>query len=141
MREPGVAFKFQVLIDGVELAIAQVSGLALAADKATLVWEDDRGTGVGRRFSATPLPPTVVLRRPLDGSRLLFDWRREALAGKPALRDVEIVQLDRAGKEPVARWRLRGCFPLRWGGPSFDALAGAVAFEELELVCAELEWV
>jgi len=141
VREPGVAFKFQVLIDGAELSITQVSGLALAADKATLVREEDRGTKAGLRFSATPLPPCIVLRRALDGSRDLFDWRREAVAGEPALRDVEIVQLDRAGLAPVARWRLRGCFPLRWGGPCFDARAGAAAFEELELACAELEWV
>lgn len=141
MREFGVAFNFQVLVAGKELALSHVRGLALEADPATLTREADRGTAEGFRFAAKARPTTVVLRRTVDGSRELFAWRKEALDGKPALRDVDILQLDRLGEKPVAHWRLRGCWPLRWSGPELDAIAGGVAYEELELVCAGVDWI
>jgi len=41
----------------------------------------------------------------------------------------------------VQRWQFIDCWPCRWSGPTFDALAGAVALEEVELRYARLVWL
>jgi hypothetical protein len=38
-------------------------------------------------------------------------------------------------------WRLVGALPIRWSGPTFNALAGDVAMEELELTFEDLVWL
>lgn len=106
---------------------------------------------VGRLSSETDmrLPPqershrfdTVILRRALSSSTELYDWRREILGGKDGRRAVLIHQLDAAGGGVVNSWRLEGAWPCRWSGPSFDAAATDIAFEELELAYEDLEWL
>jgi hypothetical protein len=84
---------------------------------------------------------TVTLRRALTGTTELFDWRRAIAAGKPDRRAVIIQQLDRADGSVVNAWQLEQAWPVRWTGPGFDALAGVVACEELELAFDDVTWL
>lgn len=85
--------------------------------------------------------PTLVLRRPLGPSHELFDWFGLSMASAlVATRDVGICQLDRAGTSILQCWVAREARPVRWRGPSFDALAVEVAEEELELTYERLDW-
>lgn len=83
--------------------------------------------------------PTLVLRRALGSGRELFDWYEQALRDPKDVRDVAICQLDGA-ERLVNCWLARRARPVRWRGPSFDALSLEVAEEELELVYERLEW-
>jgi hypothetical protein len=84
---------------------------------------------------------TVVLRRALSTSTELFDWRRRILGGRDDRRDVTIEQLDAAGGPAVNAWRLERAWPCRWSGPGFNALASAVAIEEIEPAFDDLTWL
>jgi phage tail-like protein len=128
---PRLAAAFRVEIDGREIGIARVSGLALA--------EEAGGPGDGKR--AGPAPLRVTLTRALDGDRRLYDWRREAAEkGEAAARRVAVRQLDPATGAPLAAFVLEG-WPVAWTGPEFDANAGGLAWESLEILAHDLIWL
>jgi hypothetical protein len=119
---------FQVLIGDREIGFAQVGPL-------TSVTGTDPAAERGPRFAP------VVLRRALTTSTELYDWRRQIVAGKDERRDVTIRQLSAPGGKVVNAWRLVRAWPSRWSGPSFDAMRGDVAVEELELEFDDLVWL
>jgi T4-like virus tail tube protein gp19 len=119
---------FAVLIGDREVGFCDVGPLTSATD---LEAPDDRH---GHRFAP------IVLRRALSSSTELYDWRRAILTGKRDRRDVTIRQLSAPGGSVVNSWRLVGAWPSRWSGPSFNALANDIAFEELELTFDDLLW-
>jgi phage tail-like protein len=119
---------FEVVIGDRETGFAQVGPLESVTDSI------EGGERV-HRFA------TVVLRRALTTSTELFDWRRRVVGGKDERRDVTIRQLSAPGGRVVNAWRLVGARPSRWTGPSFDAMRGDIAFEELELEFDDLVWL
>ena len=120
---------FEVLIGDREIGFAEVSPLSSETD---LDAPPDRRA---HRFA------TVVLRRALTQSSELYDWRKGIVEGKDDRRDVTIRQLSAPGGEIVNSWRLVGARPLRWSGPTFNALADDIAYEELELTFEDLSWL
>ncbi len=84
--------------------------------------------------------PGLVLRRALGAGRELFDWYDHAARDPKDARDVAICQLDGAGSRVLNCWIARRARPVRWRGPTFDALALEVAQEELELAYERLDW-
>jgi phage tail-like protein len=119
---------FEVAIGDRELGFAEVGPLTSGTELA----EDGE---VVAAFSP------VVLRRALTTSTELYDWRRNVVAGKDDRRDVTIRQLSAPGGRVVNTWRLVRSWPVRWSGPTFDAMRAAIAFEELELAFDDLVWV
>jgi len=118
---------FRVLIGDREIGFSQVG---------TLTSKGDPPTGdEPRAFD------TVVVRRALTRSTELYEWRRRVADGDADLRDVTIQQLEAAGGSIVNSWRLVDAWPCRWSGPAFDALENAIAYEEIELVFADLVWL
>lgn len=138
---PTLTLNFRVTIANRELAIARISPLELAADPDGLKQLAGASRSGSPVWAAPVAPGRIVLARAVDGDRTLFDWRREAIDGKPAVRTVSIRQLDRAAKTVVNTWQLANAWPLRWTGPAFDALDGGIAFEEIELVFTDLNWM
>jgi hypothetical protein len=120
---------FVVLIGDKEFGFAEVGPLTSATD-----------------FDAPDRKPAhhfapVVLRRAVGTTTDLYDWRRAIVAGKQDRRDVVIRQLSAPGGRVVNAWRLVKAWPSRWSGPSFNALVGDVAFEEVELMFDDLLWL
>ena len=120
---------FEVLIGDRELGFAEVSppssytDLDVSADRPAHLYE------------------TVVLRRAMTSSTELYDWRRHIVDGRDDHRDVTIRLLSAPGGAVVHAWRLVGAWPSRWSGPSLDALANEIAWEELELTFEDLVWL
>jgi phage tail-like protein len=83
----------------------------------------------------------VTIRRALDQSQALFEWRSAVVAGQPDTRDVTIQLLDSPGGQPVQTWILHDAWPLSWSGPVLDALVPGVALEQAELAYARLQWL
>jgi phage tail-like protein len=119
---------FRVVIGGLEVGCSSVSGLASESEPS-----DDRAAG-------NPRLRNVVLRRAVDGSKDLWAWRQAVVDGKEDRRDVAIEHLDDLGERVVNAWTLHEAWPCRWSGPSFDAIAGGVAMEEVELSYLRLTW-
>jgi phage tail-like protein len=119
---------FEVEIGDREIGFAQVGPLASVTDAS-------ESREPVHRFAP------VVLRRALTTSTELYDWRRQIVGGRDDRRDVTVRQLSAPGGKVVNAWRLVRAWPSRWTGPSFDALRGDIAFEELELTFDDLVWV
>jgi phage tail-like protein len=83
-------------------------------------------TGLLLEPGATPAA-TVTLRRGVTSDRTLLEWARN-----PAPRRVTITVLD-ARNEPASRYVLLEARPIRWTGPTLNALSAAIAIEELVL--------
>lgn len=75
---------------------------------------------------------TVTLRRGVSSDGALLDWARN-----PEPRRVTITLLD-ARNEPASRYVLLEARPVRWTGPTLDALSAALAIEELVLSADDL---
>ena len=80
---------------------------------------------------ATPAA-TVTLRRGVSSDGALLEWARN-----PEPRRVTITLLD-ARKQPARRYVLLQAQPVRWTGPTLNALSAAVAIEELVLSAEDL---
>ncbi|MDZ7781018.1 MAG: phage tail protein [Gemmatimonadota bacterium] len=133
-----VAAHFTVEIAGIPISCTRVSGLELASQVDELSRKEDPGDPERVLWSAPACPGRLLLTRALDGDRTLYEWRREALSGKPAIRQVVIGHLESAGGRTLYTWKITSAWPLRWAGPRYDALHGDIALEELELVFDDL---
>ncbi len=121
---------FRVAVDGVELACSHVGPIVSEDAPAPA------GDGAQR-----PALRGLVLRRAVGADDRLFAWRRAAAEGRAEPREVLVHLLDRPGGEPVVAWRLCAARPVRWSGPTLDALAARVAEEEIELRFQRVEWL
>ena len=83
---------------------------------------------------------SVVLRRAVSQDRRLFEWYREAAQEKARDYSLSVVQLDAPDGVAVNIWRFERARPVRWTGPHFDALANAIAMEELEVRYRSIAW-
>lgn len=119
---------FVVLIGGREFGFAEVGPLTSATDPTAPDGQH------GHHFAP------IVLRRALTTGTDLYDWRRAIVSGKKDRRDVIIRQLSAPTGKVVNSWRLVGAWPSRWSGPSFNALSGDIAMEEIELTFDDLLW-
>ena len=124
---PTITRNFRIAIDDVEIGFCGLSRLA----SETVREEPARAV---HRY------PNVVLRRALGRDRRLFEWRERILADKDDKRSVTIRQLEATGGRVTNTWVLEGAWPCRWAGPAFDANAGEVAMEEIELAYDRLIW-
>ena len=120
---------FRVLIGERELGVAEISPLSSKTDA------DVPGREHRQQFE------TVVLRRALTRSTELYEWRRRIVGGDDDRRDITIHQLESPDGAIANSWRLVDAWPCRWSGPSFNALSGELAIEELELAFADLIWI
>lgn len=129
---------FRVRIAGTEVTVDRVSGLALAADPTRIEEVHDIVGPVG--WIAPPAPVRLCLERAFDGSRALYDWRRDAVLGHDAARrTVQIETLDAVGGVGQA-WELTG-WPSAWRGPVLDAAEDGGMRERLEVLAFDLIWL
>ncbi|WP_377644672.1 phage tail protein [Oryzobacter terrae] len=110
--DPLGASGFEVELGDAEVGCSEVTGLVLEPGAAPTA--------------------TVTLRRGVTGDGALLEWAR-----RPEPRRVTITVLD-ARREPAARYVLVGARPVRWTGPTLDALSVGVAVEELVLGADEV---
>ena len=85
----------------------------------------------------TSLAP-IVLRRAVGRDQTLWEWHTAAQEHRTG-RVVSIALLTADG-QPLVTWRLEGCRPVRWTGPTLDTMLPAVACEEMEIAFDRVTW-
>ena len=83
----------------------------------------------------------VTLKRGIIGATNLWDWLEEARAGSLGSKRTVTVKLQGEDRgEVVVSWKLIGCFPMKWAGPSLNGKGGGdVAMEEMTLACEHIQ--
>jgi len=128
----GLSTRFLVVIDGFRLGgWAKCDGLAVQ-------FELQKYTPLGQNGYLPVLPnrltyPNITLIRAItkESAPTVTQWLSK-MAGSGAGATGEITLLD-AHRDKVASWKLKGIYPVKWKGPTFDAGAHAIATETLEL--------
>src|SRR6266849_7673425 len=132
MADFGLALRFRVVIDSFGSL-----GSWSKCDGLTVEYEIQEYQEGGQNDYVHRLPgrckyQNIKLTRPLDKTSAdVASW----VAGqrqKVERSNAEIAVLDPAG-EVVAKWNLRGVYPVKWTGPSLDAAGNQIAIETLEL--------
>ncbi|MEY9855644.1 phage tail-like protein [Catenulispora sp. GAS73] len=138
---PGATAKivFQEIVDIVsEIEVAQSAPTGAPAP----------GSGVThtKQQMGPTLPPTVTLKRGLDGDTTLWQWHQLALDGAPNARQEVVLGMYTAadyaaGKPPVSTWNLTNawCAKIAIVGAGAGAGAGnGVVGETVDIVCETL---
>jgi phage tail-like protein len=123
---------FFVEIDGVTVAqFKEASGI----DSETAIIEYKESTADGklliRKVPGAPKWADVTLKRRVDTSQALWEWRKQVLDGDidSARRNGSIVLYDSMGAE-VARWNFENGWPSHWKASDLNAGADEIAVEE-----------
>jgi phage tail-like protein len=152
MSQPGVrddplrAFNFYVsLIDSSSTVSQVLSAINLAPIggftecsglEATMQVEDYIEGGQNQYIHKFPTRITyanIVLKRGVTFSQELWNWHMDYFKGKGKRRDGVIVLRDEAGN-PTRVWSFQRGLPMKWVGPTLNAMQSSVAIETLEIV-------
>lgn len=93
--------------------------------------------GSDASLAARKIPGTIdygelVLQRAYDGDHSLFQWMKSVADGNDDRRTVVVKILDR-GRQQVAAWQMRNCWPIAYDGPTLDASGNEIAVETVVL--------
>ena len=81
----------------------------------------------------------VMLRWGVTDSRDMWDWLKTVMDGQVVRRDLSIIMLKPDRVTPAMQWELIACWPNRFTGVSFNAMANGAAIESLTLCYEELK--
>lgn len=133
-HDPFNGYNFWVEWDGiVHAGFRECSGLT--ATRAATTYRE----GTDKNLAQRQVPGlnsfgNINLKRGITDNDELWKWHKQLTDGeKIERRNVSIILADDKGEEKI-RWNLENCWPTTWTGPDFNATAGEVAIESLELV-------
>ena len=138
---PFPAFNFTVSFDGNEEfgGFSDVSGIMTELTIAEYRNGNDKQNYV-QKVQLMTKTGDVTCKRGLIDASLVWAWIRQARTDGPAAKRTVVVTLLNEKRDPVQKWTLGGCLPLKWTGPTLAGKGGGeVAMEELVLSCESLD--
>jgi phage tail-like protein len=114
-----------------------IAGIGSETDVVEQSSVDDHGRPIIQKAAGPARWPDITLRRPVDASRTLWEWRDIVLGRGPdaARVDGTITLLDAAGRASVTYGFANG-WPIRYAVTGIDAESEAGALEEI-VICHE----
>lgn len=133
-------FSFHVELDGVDIgAFKEASGIE--SETEIIEYKEARGAKmIIRKVPGAMKWSEITLKKSIDASTDLWDWRREVEEGDidKARRHGSIVLYDSKDNE-VARWNFESGWPSKWTGADLNAGEDQVAVEEVTITHERLE--
>jgi len=131
-------------LDG-KRSIAEISGLSIevkAAAGLETVAVGPKGQSVRQGKPTGPaIYQNIKIKVVATGQKEIYDWfcevnpPNQGQASKWDMKGITAsVKSYNAADEETAIWEIKACYPCKYGGPSFKAGGGELAFEEFELV-------
>lgn len=128
-------FSFHVELDGVDIgAFKEASGIESKTEIVEYKEATKSGKMIIRKQPGAMSWSDITLKRRIDNSTELWDWRREVENGSidTARRNGSIVLYDSTNSE-VARWNFESGWPSKWKGADLDANSDSIAVEEVSI--------
>jgi len=128
-------FSFHVELDGVDIgAFKEASGIESKTEIVEYKEATKSGKMIIRKQPGAMSWSDITLKRRIDNSTELWDWRREVENGSidTARRNGSIVLYDSTNSE-VARWNFESGWPSKWKGADLDASSDSIAVEEVSI--------
>ena len=130
--EPFITFNFAVEIEGLLCGgFTEVSGL-----ESEIRFDDYREGGVNSFVHKLPNHTeygNLSLKYGLTSISTLWNWHHNTTQGIIQRKSGTIMLLNRQ-QIPVMWWNFRNALPVRWSGPTFNAIQDEAGFESLELI-------
>lgn len=80
----------------------------------------------------------LILKRGLIQSTELYAWFKQTKRGIPEFRDITVNILNKEN-EPFSTWKLSGCWPTKYYGPSLNATKNEILIETVEIVTQDID--
>jgi phage tail-like protein len=136
------ASRFSVTIDGYEIAaFSELVGITAEVESSGY-WETSGTDVTVNKVAGKVKPPTVVLKRGMNGSLELWAWHEAVRAGtvNAARRSCTLTMFNAEGK-PVAKYWLEKAWPAKLDLAGLKAGAGEALIETVTLVCEYIQRV
>ena len=146
MPEPptltGMHFRLTLADREIAGTFREVSGLDSESEVIEERSVDDYGQPVVRKVPGATKWSDITLKRGVDSNRDLWEWREAARkeGAEGAGSDGTIELVDYEGR-PVATYRFRQGWPVKYTGPTLAAGSNEVAVETITIAHEGLEWV
>ena len=129
---PFLTFNFAVEIEGLLVGgFSEVDGLQ--SDVEVEEYREGGVNGFVHKLPGHTTHANLVLRHGLTAVSSLWNWYDDVTRGVIARRNGTVMLLDRR-QVPVMWWNFRNALPVRWSGPSLNAMSDEVGVESVELV-------
>ena len=135
MAKQLTTFSFHVELDGVDIgAFKEASGVESETEIIEYKEATEKGKMIIRKVPGAMKWSDITLKKAIDDSTALWDWRREVEDGQidAARRNGSIVLYDSEQTE-VARWNFESGWPSKWKGADLNAGEDQVAVEEITI--------
>jgi phage tail-like protein len=130
--DPYFSFMFRVEIENIIVAnVSEVRGLQIEIE--TEPYEEGGVNDFVHHFPKKIKYNPLVLKRGIADLNDLWNWYKDARAGKITRKNVAIVLMDSSMNDKW-RWDFKGAYPVKWVGPELKADSNTIAFESIELV-------
>lgn len=83
-------------------------------------------------------PAHLVIVRRAQNPDILWEWRKNIIAGKDDKRNGQIILLDRDGNETL-KYAIYKAWPYKWIWPQLDASDPSPAYEEIHFYAEKIE--
>lgn len=136
---PLLSYYFSVEIDGVNTSFQEVSGMEVSAELETII---EGGCPYSHRLPVRLNYNNLRLVNGLirDEKSEFMDWISSfwpndniASAKLDNVKDLTISLLGTEDGEPVNTWFVYNAYPVKWSGPSFNAMENTIAIQTVEL--------
>ncbi|MFJ7063080.1 phage tail protein [Streptomyces microflavus] len=134
------AARFVVSFDGAAPTyFSELSGITSEVEATEYIAANARTGAIvhTKQFGKTK-PPTVTLKRGVDGTAFLLAWHAAARAGRPDARKTGTLELQNAAGLPQARYRLLGAWPSKVEIGNLKAGASEIVMENVTFTCEEV---
>ena len=135
-------YYFKLTLGGAESAgfFKECTGLSSEHQVVTHTSADEQGKALVQKFPGQLQWSNITLKRGVDESQELSNWRKQVLDEGPDSARVDgfIEMLDYNGT-PIKRYKFLQGWPIKYTGVSFDPKSSDVAVEELQICHEGLE--
>lgn len=123
---------FRVDWGGSNLSFMEVSGLEIEYD--VVEYREGHSPEYGsQKMPGRPKYSNIILKRGITAdNNEFYNWLKTIKLNEVERRDIVISLLD-CEHNPVAVWKVKNAFPVKYTGPVLNARASEVAVETLEI--------
>ena len=118
------------ILDAAAGGFSECRGLQLTLQPED--YKEGGNNGGVLKFAGLATWTNLILKRGVTAGTELWDWHFSFIEGRGKRRDGVIVLLD-ALRAPVQAWYFRRGLPVKYTGPTFDAIRSGLAVEEIEI--------
>jgi len=137
-QDPFINFNFRVEIDGLEIfGFKEVDGLANETE--VIEYKEGGVNNYTHKFVGQSKHSNITLKYGITNDKSIYEWRKQVLSMNIAKAKRTGTIKVMSGKKVLKRWSFYNAWPSKWEGPSFDALADAIAIDKLELAVERIE--